>query len=544
LGLISATLPTSAAAGTPATPTPTPDPLAIPVLPESPTQVDIGRNLYYYHCMPCHGDRGQGLTDEWRQVWVHDHQNCWARGCHAGRIEDQGFPIPRDVPAVSGAPGVLAASQSAETVFDYLHNTHPPQRPGALAEDEYWALTAFLLYENGRLPMDGQVGPAATEHFPPRAGVLAAVGLVSVLLLVLWAGKRVIGVTAILILIGCSAPGMTRTPATPDPHATLAPTTTPSDEQHAAELSGEQVATLNSLKQVNDYPLYTMRYYGEYEWTAAATGMVGAPQSPAGWSCSLFTALGDEQEMFYGRNFDWEHSPAVLLFTDPPDGYASVSMVDIAYLGFKGARAQKVTDLPLEERRALLEAPFWPFDGMNEQGLVVGMAAVPSGGVRPDPAKENIGSLEVMREMLDRARNTDEAAAILQHYNVDMEGGPALHYLIADASGQAVLAEFYQGKLVITSNEKRSWHLATNFLRAAAGGSATGNCWRYDRLYEQLTEATGQLTPQEGLDLLAEVSQDNTQWSIVYGIRTGEINVVMGGRYEKVHAFHLRPTGG
>ena len=36
--------------------------------------------------------------------------------------------------------------------------------------------------------------------------------------------------------------------------------------------------------------------------------------------------------MVYGRNFDWQYSPALLLFTNPPDGYASVSMVDIEYL--------------------------------------------------------------------------------------------------------------------------------------------------------------------------------------------------------------------
>ncbi len=66
-------------------PAPTADPLAIPVLPEDPTQVDIGRVSYYYNCMPCHGDHGQGLTEEWRQTWVVDHRNCWDRGCHSGR---------------------------------------------------------------------------------------------------------------------------------------------------------------------------------------------------------------------------------------------------------------------------------------------------------------------------------------------------------------------------------------------------------------------------------------------------------------------------
>ena len=159
LMLVGGTVPAAATSGAPGGATPPPDRLAIPIMPDSPTQVDIGRNAYYYHCLPCHGDRGQGLTDEWRQVWVEDHQNCWARGCHAGREGDEGFPLPRAIPAVSGSPQALARSSTTDELFGFLAQTHPPQRPGALAEDEYWALTAFLLHENDRLPADGQLGP-------------------------------------------------------------------------------------------------------------------------------------------------------------------------------------------------------------------------------------------------------------------------------------------------------------------------------------------------------------------------------------------------
>ncbi len=35
-----------------------------------------------------------------------------------------------------------------------------------------------------------------------------------------------------------------------------------------------------------------------------------------------------------GRNFDWNDHRSLLLFTDPPRRYASVSLVDISYLGY------------------------------------------------------------------------------------------------------------------------------------------------------------------------------------------------------------------
>ncbi len=173
-------------------PTPAPDRLATPVMPASPTQIDTGRQAYYTNCMPCHGDRGQGLTDEWRAVWVEDHQNCWAHGCHGSRPDDEGYPIPRVVPALSGSPQALARFPTSGDLFDYLHRTQPPQRPGALSDEEYWALTAFLLHENGRLPADTEVGPGATEHADSRAGAIGAIafGLLLVTWLVLWAKKR------------------------------------------------------------------------------------------------------------------------------------------------------------------------------------------------------------------------------------------------------------------------------------------------------------------------------------------------------------------
>jgi hypothetical protein len=162
------------------------DRLAEPVLPESPTQVDIGRNLYYFHCMPCHGDRGQGLTDEFREIWVEDHQNCWGRGCHTGRSELAAFYIPRSIPAVTGSPQALGAFETADDLFVFLRATQPPQRPGALADSEYWALTSFLLHENGRPLLDGESRPAVSS----TGLVVATLAPLLALLSVTWLARR------------------------------------------------------------------------------------------------------------------------------------------------------------------------------------------------------------------------------------------------------------------------------------------------------------------------------------------------------------------
>ncbi|MBI5296041.1 MAG: hypothetical protein HY869_11255 [Chloroflexi bacterium] len=131
------------------TPTPTHDPLIEPILPENPTELELGANLYWHWCMPCHGDVGQGLTDEFRGIWEPDHQNCWDRGCHAGHNGDMGFPIPTVVPAIVIADK-LAQFPSLQALTEYLNSTHPPQHPGILETPEYHAIAAYVFTLNAR----------------------------------------------------------------------------------------------------------------------------------------------------------------------------------------------------------------------------------------------------------------------------------------------------------------------------------------------------------------------------------------------------------
>lgn len=304
------------------------------------------------------------------------------------------------------------------------------------------------------------------------------------------------------------------------------------------------VFTLETVTQVDDYPLYTLHYYGDMDQnlqivealaTLAADPPVTATTADApAWGCSLFVAFAGPDGALYGRNFDWEFSPAVLVTYDPPDGYASVAMVDIAYLGYR-ANAGDLLDMPLEDRTALLAAPALPFDGMNEHGLVVGMAAIPNTRMPYDPDRPTMGSLMIIREALDHARTVDEALALFAAYNLDMTGGPVIHYLIADANGDSALVEFADGEMLVTRNVQ-PWDMATNFVRATTNRPER-QCARYRTLSATLSAQAGDLTPEAALDLLAAVAQGSTQWSIVYEMRGGRVHVVMGRDYDRVYTL-------
>jgi cytochrome c len=104
--------------------------------------------MYWLSCLPCHGDKGQGLTDEFRTTYPPEDQYCWARGCHGKMPYEQGFTLPTKIPAVIG-PGSLAKFSDAAQLHTYIRTAMPFWKPGSLTEEESWGITAFILRQNG-----------------------------------------------------------------------------------------------------------------------------------------------------------------------------------------------------------------------------------------------------------------------------------------------------------------------------------------------------------------------------------------------------------
>ena len=127
--------------------TPTLDRLAKPTLPANPSQADKGAQVYWLTCLPCHGDRGQGLTEEFKQTYPAEDRNCWNSGCHGKRPYENGFTLPMNVPAIIGA-GTLQKFPNALVLRSFIFAAMPYWKPTSLTEEESWQVTAFLLREN------------------------------------------------------------------------------------------------------------------------------------------------------------------------------------------------------------------------------------------------------------------------------------------------------------------------------------------------------------------------------------------------------------
>ncbi|HZQ09775.1 MAG TPA: c-type cytochrome [Anaerolineae bacterium] len=119
--------------------------------PPSNTQTGNGAVIYYYYCMVCHGDKGQGLTLDWRAQWPVGHQDCAVPMCHGKRHPPESFELPHDfAPAIIGE-GTLANYQTAQDLYNFISTKMPYQAPKSLTSDDYWSLVAYLLSRHGVL---------------------------------------------------------------------------------------------------------------------------------------------------------------------------------------------------------------------------------------------------------------------------------------------------------------------------------------------------------------------------------------------------------
>ncbi len=105
---------------------------------------------------------------------------------------------------------------------------------------------------------------------------------------------------------------------------------------------------------------------------------------------------------------------------------------------------------------------------------------------------------------------------------------------------------------------KQPWQTSTNFRVYGAeeqiahdiafyeagekisGDSLGNNRWRYVNAWETLRKADGLFSPAQAMDLLSAISVEyRTQYSIVYDLATGDVQIVTERNYDQVYNYQL-----
>lgn len=295
------------------------------------------------------------------------------------------------------------------------------------------------------------------------------------------------------------------------------------------------------LKKIDDYPFYYLNYDKDYGFDSHL--VQGNDKNTSQfeyisevnnkWACTCFAAIGAKDSVLFGRNFDFFHRSALLLHTSPPNAFSSYSMVDLYYCGFSGdVTYQELIDNPDK----LNKAPYLPFDGVNEKGVAIGLMAVPYAEPPYDKDKVSFYDLALIRLVLDYAENTEHAINLLKSYNYKATD-PPVHFLIADKQGNSAIIEYVEKDIKITRNTK-PFLVSTNFVVYNSGAPVNVTCDRYNKAYSTLNQNSGLISKTESIELLNQVSQDITMWSLVYDLSSyNTIRIAIGRNYNKVYNF-------
>lgn len=317
-----------------------------------------------------------------------------------------------------------------------------------------------------------------------------------------------------------------------------------------------EVKSLVTLEILDNYPLYSMNYHGDYGFDEFLK--VGATNdreieafvmkrllkgieidlniSSAG--CTAFTSYNTSGERIFARNFDFDYAPPLVLYTKPMNGYKSISTVNLAFAGYDEGNLPKPYNL---NSFLALASPYLPFDGMNEKGVAIGLLAVPYAEPPTDENKVTLNTTTLIRLVLDKAASVEEAVELIDGYNYYFSGGVDCHYLISDQSGNSVIVEFLEGEVKVISNEM-SYQIASNFIayNDMNIGEGSTEFERYDHVEKILIINDFTVSESEAMNILEAVSIKNrTQWSVVYNQNTLDMMICVGEDYDEIFKFKL-----
>lgn len=99
-------------------------------------------------------------------------------------------------------------------------------------------------------------------------------------------------------------------------------------------------------------------------------GLIDMGLSAPEIGCSSFTAVTEDGDALFARNYDFSKTNTCIVFTEANQGrHATISTVDLQFLGIDVEQ-----DLGgLMERITCLAAPYIPLDGINDAGVSCGI---------------------------------------------------------------------------------------------------------------------------------------------------------------------------
>ncbi len=308
-----------------------------------------------------------------------------------------------------------------------------------------------------------------------------------------------------------------------------------------------RVSTISSVKQLGE-GMYTVNYRHDYQLDKALESGIDDERSLLKficdemyfgyqvdsniekYACSVFLTESPDGDIIAGRNFDYDQTDTLAVYTKPYGGYASISMAVLDFM--KVGRPNAVSPMSIEGKLAMLAAPYLCVDGVNEAGLNIALLDLPEGEIHQDNGKPDLFMPIAVRLLLDRAATVDEAAALLEQYDIHCADGNTQHMFISDKSGRAVVVEWGDDDMTVVESD-----ICTNFwLKDTPEEEYPQMCDRFDIIQRCLKNNPAN-TEENSMKILDMARVGWTQWSCVYNLSDFSVDVAVDLCFDNVYTL-------
>ena len=257
----------------------------------------------------------------------------------------------------------------------------------------------------------------------------------------------------------------------------------------------------------------------------------------SGFACSSFNVYNKNNHNLFGRNFDYGTSPTFVIWTQPKNGYKSISFIHGKFIGI-------YDEINIIKDRLLL-TPYAPMDGMNELGLAISVLLLSNKSThQSNPNLVDITTSIIIRGILDTCANLEQAINFFTRFNVhDAIEGNSFHFMLTDAQGNSAVVEYINNEMKIIKpdiNKNKKYLYVTNFYLYPDSGSESKMGYdRYIILEKYLNDNSIKMEWYEAMELLNKVKMGITLWSNVYDTKNSSVVTSVRKDYSILYEFNI-----
>jgi choloylglycine hydrolase len=255
----------------------------------------------------------------------------------------------------------------------------------------------------------------------------------------------------------------------------------------------------------------------------------------ASFACSTFL-LNKDGRLVFGRNYDWVTGNGIVVVNA-----RGVQKTSLVVPGEKTVSwVSKCGSVTFNQY-----GKEFPHGGMNEAGLVVELMWLTATVYPGADDRAAMNELQWIQYQLDNFASVEEVIKSNEHIRISPQGGAPLHFLVADAAGNAATIEFIKGKMVVHQGKDLSYPVLTNTIykdavqqmkRSSSNDNSVERFATACRMVEQFQSSTAKEDAVDyAFSMLDEIAQgDFTKWRIAYDITNRKVYFTTGKKRKQI----------